>query len=311
MKLYINYPLIWLLILSFTAYLYLIEDGSALGVCLLLPWLKKHDQKKSLSYLLPIWDLNQTWLVFSLAGLYGGFSYGFSLVMGQFYLAAILLVILFVCRGAAIEYASKDPKRQWLIALTAFSLLIAVLQGYIISELIISASNIPNDNSIQFIIQSFIGIITLVLYFILLGLAQFNLKIHHKHKIYLVQAFIASYLILIFMFLKLNYLQYNNEKHIISYFLSGLFLVVAVLRIIKKVNHFILLNIFAISNIILFEYRLMPNIFPNHTNYISVASSIYSLKVMIFFSLIALPVIFIMTRLIKAIFQNNNNYMHY
>ncbi len=114
--------LVWLGILCLTLFNYLLHDSSWLVACAYLPFLSKEKQKTIVTGLMPLWDINQTWLVFTLAGLYAGFSKGFALVMQTLYLPMIYLFLLMMCRGASLEFTIKTKlKRSWVAALALSS----------------------------------------------------------------------------------------------------------------------------------------------------------------------------------------------
>lgn len=132
----INYQMTWLIILWLTASVYLTSDGTAIGMGCIYTFCDQQKKQFIMSFLLPVWDANQTWLVFTLAGLYAGFSSYFALTMMSHYLPFIFLVVSLLIRGAAIEYLSKAKTHLWSVAFTLSSFCIILLQATIISLLL-------------------------------------------------------------------------------------------------------------------------------------------------------------------------------
>ena len=66
-------PVLTFYILITTFLIYLIQDGRALMLCCLAPFCKKKYHLQIFNDILPSWDANQTWLVFTIAGAYGAF----------------------------------------------------------------------------------------------------------------------------------------------------------------------------------------------------------------------------------------------
>ena len=81
--------LIWLAIIAFGLLLYVILDGFALGIGIIFPFLNTEQKDIATSVLLPTWDGNQTWLVFSLACFYGMFPIAFAYIFPKIYMPAV------------------------------------------------------------------------------------------------------------------------------------------------------------------------------------------------------------------------------
>ncbi len=306
--------LIWLIILSITGFLYLISDGSALGMSVMIPFLKPKSQQKAMSLLLPVWDLNQTWLVYTLAGLYGGFSLGFSLIMKDLYLPAIFLVLMFILRGAAIEYALKSKQKRWLYALAIFSMVILGMQVYVINSLIEIVS--PNylqrygPNVIWF--GYFLGGLGYVLYMLLLGLNFLREKQTVRIEKVLLVAFIASMIVLFSFYAPLRHIWIHDLIHGSFYGYFPLILLVMLLITHPYDKIFgLLLKFQALMSIGVIELHFFPTIFPNHTSYLTAASNQHSLLIMIVLSFIMLPLLYITITIFKQYFRHYMRKIHY
>lgn len=133
----IPYALIWLLVIAFIIIMYIILDGFTLGVGLLFPWIRDtKDRDTMISTVLPVWDGNETWLVFAAAALYAGFPGAFGILMSALYLPFILLIVGLLFRGVSFEFIHKANKtvHVWEKCFFAGSLMAVAAQGLIVGS---------------------------------------------------------------------------------------------------------------------------------------------------------------------------------
>ncbi len=133
----ISYAFIWLLVIAFVIIMYIILDGFTLGVGLLFPWIRNSkDRDTMISTVLPVWDGNETWLVFAGAALYAGFPDAFGILMSSLYLPFILLIVGLLFRGVSFEFIHKANKtvHVWEKCFFAGSLMAVVAQGLIVGS---------------------------------------------------------------------------------------------------------------------------------------------------------------------------------
>lgn len=165
----------WLGIIAFTFLLYIILDGFTLGVAMYTPWMSREQRDIAVSAILPTWDGNQTWLVFSLAALYGMFPLAFAFILPKIYLPAILLAIMIVFRGICFEFRLKSVKGvdNWdrLFALSSWT--IAFLHGYLAGQVVFGYSDISIENGLIFKIATGIA---LAFGYMLLGTTRLMIK---------------------------------------------------------------------------------------------------------------------------------------
>jgi Cytochrome bd terminal oxidase subunit II len=123
-------PILTFYILVMSFLIYLIQDGKALMLCFLAPFCEKKYHTQILKDILPSWDANQTWLVFTIAGTYGAFPDFFGDIMSQYYTFFLMTLILFIIRGASIEFYIKSTKLKkiCLYLLSSSSLLLLICQ---------------------------------------------------------------------------------------------------------------------------------------------------------------------------------------
>lgn len=167
--------LIWLAIIAFGLLLYVILDGFALGIGIIFPFLNTEQKDIATSVLLPTWDGNQTWLVFSLACFYGMFPIAFAYIFPKIYMSAVLLVVMLLLRGICFEFRLKATEKgikNWDKLFFISSLLATFLEGFIVGQLIIGFPHNPFHG----LIFSILTAIALIFGYILLGTTRLILK---------------------------------------------------------------------------------------------------------------------------------------
>ena len=131
-------PTLTVYILILTLVVYLIQDGRTLMLCVFATFNTKKNRVNIFNDILPSWDANQTWLVYTIAGLYGGFPIFFGRLMSQHYSFFFVLLLLLILRGASIEFYIKSSKFKhfWLFSLSVSSLLILACHIFLCNILI-------------------------------------------------------------------------------------------------------------------------------------------------------------------------------
>ncbi|WP_231998959.1 cytochrome d ubiquinol oxidase subunit II [Pseudomonas cedrina] len=121
--------------IAFTIILYVILDGTDLGVGILLATRDDPDEKKLMvNSILPIWDGNETWLVLGGGGLLALFPVVYSVLFSALYIPVITMLLALIARAVALEFradASAQMKRWLDISLVAGSLIATLCQGLI------------------------------------------------------------------------------------------------------------------------------------------------------------------------------------
>jgi len=130
---------IWAILIAFGIILYIILDGFDLGIGMMVLFFKnEHDRDIMISTVLPVWDGNETWLVFAGATLYGAFPLAFSVIMPILYLPVFIMVIALLFRGISFEFRLKGIKSKpfWDICLFLGSLFSTIAQGLILGTFV-------------------------------------------------------------------------------------------------------------------------------------------------------------------------------
>jgi len=128
----IDLPSIWAAIIGLGVFLYLLLDGFDLGIGLLFPFFDREGEREvMLNTVAPVWDGNETWLVFGGACLYGVFPLAYATLLPAVYLPVIGMLCGLIFRGVAFEFRwrTRSERNRWDIAFAGGSWLAALAQG--------------------------------------------------------------------------------------------------------------------------------------------------------------------------------------
>lgn len=134
-----NLILIWAVLISLIILAYVLLDGFDLGIGILFPWMKgTHTRDIMMSTVAPVWDGNETWLVFGAAALYGAFPRAYGTLLPLLYMPLMLMLMALIFRGLAFEFRFKAHKSQpfWDVAFAAGSMVAALMQGMILGNFV-------------------------------------------------------------------------------------------------------------------------------------------------------------------------------
>lgn len=205
----ISLALIWLSIIAFIIIMYIILDGFTLGVGLLFPLVKdSKDRDTMISTVLPVWDGNETWLVFAGAALYAGFPLAFGVLMSALYLPLILLIVGLLFRGVSFEFIHKATTTVhiWEKCFFAGSLMAVIAQGLVVGSYVQGFVFEPKTNNIS--VHEWINwfnlfcILALIIGYTLLGSARLIKKTHGQlqNKFYKISAKMQWLLLIAILF---------------------------------------------------------------------------------------------------------------
>lgn len=141
------------LIICLSLLLYLLLDGTDLGVGMLFFWFYDEPQRELMTHsILPVWDANETWLVLAAGGLLALFPPVYSLLLSELSAPLFAMLLALVVRAMALEYRAQSSTRlrHWLDRIMASSSALATfIQGWC-AGMIISAqpSGLPDGLSL-------------------------------------------------------------------------------------------------------------------------------------------------------------------
>jgi cytochrome d ubiquinol oxidase subunit II len=135
----LDLPLIFAGLLAFIIIMYVILDGFDLGIGILFPYVANARQRdQMMNSIAPVWDGNETWLVFGGSILYGAFPIVYSTLLPTLYIPLTIMLAALVFRGVAFEFRFKAHRSQiiWDIAFAAGSTIAAFCQGVVLGTFV-------------------------------------------------------------------------------------------------------------------------------------------------------------------------------
>lgn len=105
---------IWFILIIAILTGYAILDGFDFGVGILHLFHKSDENRRiSINSIGPLWDGNEVWLVVGGGALFAAFPEVYATVFSGFYNAFIILIMMLLFRGVAIEFRSKRENPKW------------------------------------------------------------------------------------------------------------------------------------------------------------------------------------------------------
>ena len=106
---------LWFGIIAFLFIGYFVLDGFDFGVGMAMPFVSKDDTDRRvvINTIGPVWDLNETWLIVAGASLFAAFPEWYATLFSGFYLPLLLILVALILRGVSFEYRHQRPERRW------------------------------------------------------------------------------------------------------------------------------------------------------------------------------------------------------
>lgn len=127
-------------ILAFTLLMYVMLDGTDLGVGMLLAFFPDiEDRHKLIATILPVWDANETWLVLLGGGMLALFPAAYGTLLTSFYPWIIIMLLALIFRAVGIEYRQDASLKVKLLldkVCIAASACVAFIQGLLAGSLV-------------------------------------------------------------------------------------------------------------------------------------------------------------------------------
>jgi cytochrome bd ubiquinol oxidase subunit II len=129
---------IWTALLALAVFYYVVFDGFDLGVGILYGLVRNADRSLVMNSVAPIWDGNETWLVFGGLGLLVAFPLAFTIIIPAIYFPILFMLLALVFRGVAFEFRFKHPTMQsfWEGAFCGGSIVATFAQGIVLGTFI-------------------------------------------------------------------------------------------------------------------------------------------------------------------------------
>jgi len=122
---------VWSCLIALAIILYVILDGFSLGVALLFPTARDEEERDLLmASIAPVWDANQTWIVFGGGALFVAFPMVYGILLSALYIPLLTFIFGLIFRGVAFEFrANATRKGPWNRAFFYGSLAAVMAQG--------------------------------------------------------------------------------------------------------------------------------------------------------------------------------------
>ena len=130
---------IWTILIALAVFYYVVFDGFDLGVGILYGFAPDAPSRSLvMSSIAPIWDGNETWLIFGGLGLLAAFPLAFAIIIPAVYFPILIMLLALVFRGVAFEFRFKRPtlRRFWDRAFCAGSAVATFAQGVVLGTFV-------------------------------------------------------------------------------------------------------------------------------------------------------------------------------
>jgi cytochrome d ubiquinol oxidase subunit II len=130
---------LWTILLAFGVFMYVLLDGFDLGVGILFPFAPdEHARDLMMGSVAPIWDGNETWLVFGALALFAAFPLAFAVIIPALYFPIVAMVLGLIFRGVAFEFRSgaRTSSKRWGGAYFGGSLVATFAQGCVLGKFV-------------------------------------------------------------------------------------------------------------------------------------------------------------------------------
>jgi len=128
----------WAALTAMAMIFYVILDGISLGVALLFPAAADESERDTMmGSIAPVWDANETWLVFGGAAIFVAFPTVYGILSTALYVPLMAFIMGLIFRGVTFEFrAEAARKRVWDRAFFWGSLAAVVSQGLMLGGIL-------------------------------------------------------------------------------------------------------------------------------------------------------------------------------
>lgn len=135
----IDFVPLWTILLGIAVFFYVLLDGFDLGVGILYGLAPDGITRNLImNSIAPIWDGNETWLVFGCLGLLAAFPLAFSIIIPAVYFPILIMLLALAFRGVSFEFRNRDAAHAtlWDHTFCFGSLIATFAQGVILGAYI-------------------------------------------------------------------------------------------------------------------------------------------------------------------------------
>jgi cytochrome bd ubiquinol oxidase subunit II len=130
---------VWTLLLALAVFYYVVFDGFDLGVGMLYGFAPDRAARGAImNSIAPVWDGNETWLVFGGLGLLTAFPLAFAIIIPAVYFPILVMLLALMFRGVAFEFRFRHERlrRFWDGAFCGGSIVATLAQGVVLGAFI-------------------------------------------------------------------------------------------------------------------------------------------------------------------------------
>jgi cytochrome bd ubiquinol oxidase subunit II len=130
---------LWTLLLALAVFYYVVFDGFDLGVGMLYGFAPEPSMRATImDSVAPVWDGNETWLVFGGLGLLTAFPLAFAIIIPAVYFPVLVMLLALMFRGVAFEFRFRRARlrRFWDGAFCGGSIIATIAQGVVLGAFI-------------------------------------------------------------------------------------------------------------------------------------------------------------------------------
>jgi cytochrome d ubiquinol oxidase subunit II len=122
--------IVWACLVGLCIILYVVLDGFSLGIALIFPTAREEERDLLMNSIAPVWDMNQTWLVFGGGALLVAFPLIYGIAFSALYIPLLTFIFGLIFRGVTFEFrANATRKGTWDKSFFLGSLVAVVSQG--------------------------------------------------------------------------------------------------------------------------------------------------------------------------------------
>ncbi len=304
---------VWIALLGLAVILYVVLDGFGLGIALLFPFIKNEEERDQLiESIAPVWDANQTWLVFGGGGLFVAFPMLYGVLFSALYIPLFTLLYGLIFRGVSLEFrANAARKRVWERSFFWGSLIAVISQGLTLGGVLSGVRTVggnfaggPFDWLTPFSLAASVGLIA---GYLLLGSTYLIIKtsgtIQDRAFRY---AFRAANIVLIFQLLMIIWTPFHYPDALTKwlsaprvYFiwvfplltLLSYYGIIASLRARREIMPFLSSLVFFLAGFLGFFASIYPHALPPDITFYDAAAERATLRFTLLGAAIILPVV--------------------
>lgn len=129
---------VWSALIGLAMILYIILDGMTLGVALIFALTPEEKERDTLiQSIAPVWDANQTWLVFGGGAIFAAFPTVYAILSSALYIPLVTFIMGLIFRGVTFEFREQAKRqRSWDWAFFIGSLVAVLSQGFMLGGIL-------------------------------------------------------------------------------------------------------------------------------------------------------------------------------